>query len=63
MADRVRQASWRKVSRLIQLARDQHDLQSGNFDLESENINSARGTKNFLKRVEEDIGLVKAKYL
>ena len=32
------------------------------MDLESNKINSARETKKFLKKVEEDIGLKKLKY-
>lgn len=48
---------------MIQLAKDDKDLQNNEFHLESQNINSARGTKNFLKRIEEDIGVQKSKYL
>lgn len=48
---------------MIQLVKDQHDLDTDNLNLESSNINSAGGTKRFLQRIEEDIGLRKAKYV
>lgn len=57
--DKVRQANWKKISKMLILARDQQDMAMNTLSLESENINSVNGTKRFLEKVENDIGLQK----
>eukprot|EP00347_Sterkiella_histriomuscorum_P000526 403375513 len=62
-ADKLRKTNWKKISQMIQLAQDQHELDTDNLNLESSNINSACGTKRFLQRIEEDIGIKKSKFM
>lgn len=50
------------ISRKIILAKDEIDMEQGRHVLESEILNTAHGTKSFLKRVEDEIGLKKIRY-
>lgn len=44
---------------MIQLAKDKAEIESDTINYESSVINSARGAKRFLSRIEEDIGAKK----
>ena len=57
----LKRANWKKISKMISLARDKAEIESDAIQLESSNINSASGTKRFLARIEEDIGIKKLK--
>ena len=62
IVDKIRKANWKKISKMLAMARDDQDLASNNLNLESSNINSVGGTKRFLQKVENDIGVKKINY-
>lgn len=62
IVDRMKKANWRKISKMIQLARDEHEINSNTVALESQTLVSPIGAKHFLSRIEEDIGLKKSKF-
>lgn len=47
---------------MITLARDENEIKTNTVNLESEQLVSPIGAKNFLSRIEEDIGLQKSKF-
>ncbi len=63
IVEKIKKANWKKISRMLIMARDEQDMATDNLNLESQNIDSARGTKKFLDRIENDIGVQKIRFM